>query len=229
MRYLLMLAAAFILGCGSSDDRKDPDGFPLQPDDPNPPPAEETEIEASSQYYGFDHIDRLLTKRILDPEAEVQRRTVLAGHVSPQLISLLGRATGHGVESTFSNGNPNSLNLLLWYVGFRGLGGDFSTVCVDVWEEPTQAERAAQIRQTMLPETLDAIESLCKWNDEDFDRELAMQKFWSILVNYDAPGSEFAAWQIYFTSDPFVDMPATDAIEAMTIGALYNPYFLLKR
>ena len=47
-------------------------------------------------------------------------------------------------------------------------------------------------------------------------------------MSFDAPPEEFAAWKDYFLNEAeYANAPASTALPAMTLAALFNPYFLL--
>ena len=49
--------------------------------------------------------------------------------VSGGVLSLLGTFVGSDQDAQFRNGDPNSINMILWYLAFNGMAGDIAKHC----------------------------------------------------------------------------------------------------
>lgn len=141
---------------------------------------------------------------------------VLARHVpDAALLRLLGTWESAGTESVYINGLPNSVNMLLWYLGFS----DFSEVL---------AGNCAARTYSMNDSFAAALARICQWPGADAKSEDAMLDYWIALMGYDAPEEEYEAWRDFFRASSYGTQPADKTVKAMSLAIFLNPYFLLQ-
>lgn len=134
------------------------------------------------------------------------------------LLQLIGGFSVTVGQSTFQNGQPNAINMLLWNLVLHGLGEEVGRSCLmsvpqNLWN--------AQFRQ--------ALDAICLWPEASAKELVVMHDFWSALTAYDAPEQEFSAWREFFLQSSYATRPGPEAVSAMVLTALLNPNFLLKR
>ncbi len=135
--------------------------------------------------------------------------------ITPNLRSLLGINEGNGVNSGYKNNQPNSINMLLWYIALSGLATDMADTCDDHSNLFNQ-------------KTDDILAKLCTWPEAESKSDKTLQELWQLLMDYDATNEEFLVWRAYVQSDEFSKNTKKEAILNMVVSILYNPYFLLK-
>ena len=177
---------------------------------------------------GYSEINRLIVERIAENNG-FQIGQYLSGKATRRpspgsLLSLLGTYNGSDTSGGFSNGDPNSVNMLLWYIDLSLLAEDISKRC----------KSGALVQASGMPELIltssfqEILKPLCSWPEPQSRLDQNLFAFWSALMGFDAPPQEFEAWKNYFmnTSDYLTMKPST-VISAMVFAALFNPYFLL--
>jgi hypothetical protein len=145
---------------------------------------------------------------------------------SGDLLSLLGTYDGSDTNSTYRNADPNSINMLLWYIALDELSTDIASNCSGNSSAPLPGAVQPLV---LLPAFQAALKPLCFWPAAQAKTDDVLYAFWSSLLGYDAPPEEFLAWKNYFLSESAYDeAPITTVISDMGLAALYNPYFLLE-
>jgi hypothetical protein len=143
------------------------------------------------------------------------------------LLSLLGTYDGSDTNSTYRNADPNSINMLLWYIALDELSIDIANNCSSV-HVSAGAPGPVQPLQ-LLPSFLAAVTPLCQWPAPSAQTDAVLYAFWSGLMGYDAPSTEFNAWKNYFLTEPsYQTASVSTVISEMGLAALYNPFFLLE-
>jgi hypothetical protein len=148
---------------------------------------------------------------------------------SGDLLSLLGTYDGSDTSSTFRNGDPNSINMLLWYIALDEFAADIASNCNSVTQNvPSGASGVSPL--VLNDDFLAALKPLCAWPDPSAKIDAVLYAFWSALLQYDAPPEEFQAWENFFLNEPaYQNASAASVISDMGLAALYNPYFLLEQ
>jgi hypothetical protein len=83
--------------------------------------------------------------------------------------------------------------------------------------------------QLLLNETFyDTLEALCTWPSAEAKSEQVMMAFWLAMMGYNAPQEEYSIWRDFVLAT-YERKKAQEAIEAMTLALLMNPYFLLEQ
>lgn|GEM_PF-5090871 len=139
------------------------------------------------------------------------------------LSELLGIYSG----GRLVNGEPNGVNMLLWYVAMSGLARDMARICeLDAVAPPMIVGFA---KAEMNESFSQALGALCvAWPHGRARTEPALLNFWLALVSFDAPMEEFEVWRDFLMSPTFAAAPAGILVEAAATSALMNPGFLLE-
>lgn len=173
----------------------------------------------AGKFRGHSFFDRVFSERTLTPGTPVSIGDfiVTPGTYPGDLLSLLGGNTANGPgQIEFRNGEPNSVNMLLWYLGLDGISRKIGQNCLQrtlAWEPSFQGKLLA----------------LCEWPSAQAKSETVMQSYWLALMGYDAPESEYQAWREFFLQSSYANKPADEAVAAMSLAILYNPHFLLNK
>jgi hypothetical protein len=131
------------------------------------------------------------------------------------LDDLVGTWSAFGTEHTFQNGLPNAVNMVL----MRLTLSRFSQALARTSANP----------QRLLNETFyDTLEALCTWPSAEAKSEQVMMAFWLAMMGYNAPQEEYSIWRDFVLAT-YERKKAQEAIEAMTLALLMNPYFLLEQ
>lgn len=179
-----------------------------------------------AQYRGYTAINRLIQERVARKNGFELGKYLGEDDSVPQvsgLLSLLGTYQGSDTDAKFRNGDPNSINMILWYIALNGLAAGVASYCAAQTAIPADGELA------LLPEFAAALLPVCLWPQKSAQADDALFGLWTALMSFDAPPSEYEAWRDYFRTDAeFAQAPASVAVAALVLGALYNPYFLLR-
>ena len=131
------------------------------------------------------------------------------------LDDLVGTWAGFGTEHKFQNGMPNAVNMVLLRLTFSGFARSLAKSCASP--------------QLLLNEQFyDTLEALCAWPAQEAKSDEVMTDFWLAIVGYDAPQEEYGIWRD-FVLRTYGEKKAQEAIEAMTMALMLNPYFLLEK
>jgi hypothetical protein len=183
----------------------------------NPEDTRSTEVMA--QYRGYVAINQ----KVQDTFFMKNTGSSLGSYVDPNpdfgrlspLLQLLGTYEGGSYGSEFKNGEPNSLNVLLWYLIFQGFSQDIGAYCVGSGTAMLQ------------PEMANLIDSLCAW-PEVTDVEVVLTDYWVRVMGFEAPLEEMARWQEFLMSEEAQKWSPSEAVGKMTFAIVFNPYFLLR-
>jgi hypothetical protein len=174
--------------------------------------------DVPSQFRGYTEINRILKERMIRRSGFELGRYVgeaLAEPNSNSLVALLGTFQGTDTDGEFRNGDPNAFNMTLWYVLLNRFAMDVGQVCKNKNQLP------------LLPQFAATLKPLCSWPDASAKSETVLETFWTAVTDYEFPDDEYDAWKAFIV-DTYATKSAPDAISAMTLSILYNPYFLLK-
>ncbi len=131
------------------------------------------------------------------------------------LDDLVGTWANFGSEHRFQNGMPNAVNMVLLRLAFSGFAQSLAKSC--------------KTPQLLLNENFyDTLEVLCTWPSAEARSEPVLTAFWLSMMGYNAPQEEFEIWR-KFLLGTYADKKPAEAIEAMTLALMLNPYFLLEQ
>ncbi|MBK8201474.1 MAG: hypothetical protein IPK68_03840 [Bdellovibrionales bacterium] len=152
-------------------------------------------------------LSRYLGEEYVDPSLGVFTGT--------NLIDLLGGYQGSGYNSRFNNGEPNSLNMLLWYLILKEFSKEIGSVCIQSDALPLNAAYAQ------------AAQALCSWPPGK-ESEKILTQYWLVAMGFEAPLEEMAPWMELAQSEAAGLWRSDEALEKLTFAILFNPYFLLR-
>ncbi len=153
------------------------------------------------------------------------------------LAPILGSFNGNGIKNTFANGAPNSINMYLWEKVFTHLG---QALASDTCGSPLTKRSAEDILNSEVgqpfPLSSYVKQSLasCAKEQQAPDRSnpfgVDPKNLWQILLEEDAPETEFTAWSRWIESPAFLAAYKTprERLGAAIAGAWMSPYFLLE-
>ena len=166
-----------------------------------------------SKFKGWASVNRELTARIAPSGVEFEMEKYIP---ATGLEQLLGTWNSFGAEHSFKNGLPNPLNMLIWQVALKSVSGVMGRAC-----------SSTQIRYHQ--KFVAILQKLCTWPAATAKDQDVLMDFWLSLMGYNAPESEFTAWQEFFTTSSYKNRKPDETIEAMAFAIFMNPYFLLNR
>lgn len=182
-------------------------------------------------FRGYSKINRIIHERVAEEngfELGQYLDKVALVPASGDLLSLLGTYDGADSNSTYRNGNPNSMNMLLWYIALDEFSTDIANQCSG--DKELNESKAGVSPLRLKTRFRSALSPLCAWPDASAKTDSALFAFWSAFLSYDAPVEEFQAWKNFFlTDDTYQNMTAKKVISDMGVAALFNPYFLLEQ
>lgn len=185
----------------------------------------------NAQFKGYVAINEVLTERIVKPGAsftlasyldEYYYNAGIFGGGGTSLLDLLGTFNGGTLDSSFHNGNPNVINMVLWHVAFSGLGRDLAALC---GSGGSSGFGYLDVREDLTA----SLKPLCSWPAPAAKADDAMMGWWLALMSFDAPETEFEAWRDFFRGPDFAQATAYDTIAAMSLAIFNNPHFLLRK
>lgn len=166
-----------------------------------------------SQFKGMTTTSQSLSARIGQSETPLELDWYLPAH---GLDYLLGTWSTFGSEHSFQNGTPNALSMVIWHVTLSGFARSMGASC-----------QAPQM--PLHPRFVAELKKLCAWPAPEAKADAVMTAFWLGMMGYEAPRAEYLAWRQFFLTSSYKDRPASEAVSAMTLAILMNPYFLLQR
>ena len=184
--------------------------------------------ESHNLLRGYAKVNQIIHERVAEDNGFELSQYLDKTEIVPttgDLLNLLGTYNGTDTNSRYSNGDPNSINMLLWYIVLD----EFSfAIAVNCYSFKT-VRSDATYPLVLKPEFLAALKPLCSWPAATAQTDAVLYGFWSGLVGYDAPPEEFQAWKNYFLKEESYQSAAmTTVLAEMALAALYNPYFLLE-
>jgi len=193
-------------------------------------PVEEKKIEytAIGNYRGYEIINQVIKDRMIHKGAEFELSDYLQKKphgndlesfiesTSGNLQVLLGRNTGNGLKSGYQNAQPNSINMLLWYLVVNGLADDVASNCEG---ETDRFNR----------DVTESMTKICAWPDPISKDDETLRGIWNLAMQYDAPEDEYLKWKEYILgADVAASKDRREAVLTLFVSAFYNPYFLLQ-
>lgn len=171
----------------------------------------------AQDFRGYSTVNQILQERLIRPGADFELGQFVGQNyeAGPNLLDLLGTyKTGGWGGSGFHNGDPNSLNMLLWHLLLSGLARDMGRICSDDQSVPYNDEILALVKR------------LCEWPAASAREDSLNAAFWTQTMGYDAPVDEYAEWRSFLDG---LDASGAEAVEVIALTVLNNPYFLLRR
>ncbi len=166
---------------------------------------------APAQFKGLSALSKELSARIAPLEAPIELDRFMP---ADGLDDLTGTWSAFGTEHTFRNGQPNAVNMVLLRLAFSRFAKSLAASCASP--------------QLLLNEPFfDTLEALCTWPSAEARSEDVLIAFWLAMMGYNAPKSEYEIWRD-FVRDTYTKRKPSEAIEAMTVALMLNPYFLLQ-
>jgi len=183
--------------------------------------------EGNNVLRGYTVVNRLVHERIAQRNGfQVGQYLLPQAGSTPQngdLLSLLGTYDGSDTSAAYSNGDPNTVNMLLWYIDLNMFADDIALQCA-----PSLTDEPKVYPLKLTKDFLAALKPLCAWPAESAKSDAVLYAFWSGILGFDAPPEEFQAWKNYFlTGAEYSSASAAKLISAMSLAAMFNPYFLL--
>ena len=183
-----------------------------------------------SVFRGYTQINQTVHERVAEENGFELGQYLDKVSVVPSsgdLLSLLGTYDGSDTNSTYRNGDPNSINMLLWYIALDEFATDIASNCAQITSDVGSPGPVQPL--VLRPEFLKVLEPLCAWPEANSKSDAVLYAFWSALLSYDASPEEFQAWKNYFlTEESYQTAPIGTVISDMGVAALFNPYFLLE-
>jgi len=176
-------------------------------------------VLSSAQFQGYVAINNVLKYRLFQEDNDFNFGKFIA---SDDLGRLLGFYSGDGNSSGFQNGNPNATNMAIWSLGFSSLGIWLAHAC-----DPTPFED--KTFQQLDPLVLQSVRNFCQWPSAKSRNKKNLGQLWDLFVNYDAPESEYVAWEKYMLMNELKAKSPEGIIEEAVVTMLLNPHFLLRK
>lgn len=182
----------------------------------SPPPR----AHAEPAFRGYAAIEQTVTDRLLADGTGFSFRRYLKSTdtkvEAKALLDLLGTYDETSGSDQFKNGDPNSVNMLLWQLLLEAMGQELSLRC-----SHTGTLHLNPVFQA-------AIDPLCQWPAPSAKTDSALRGFWTAVMGYDAPEEEFLAWEQFALTSSYAGKPAAEAVPILFFLVAYNPYFLLR-
>jgi hypothetical protein len=175
-------------------------------------PTAQPASAASARFKGLSALSTELSARIAPRDSPIELDRFMP---ADGLDDLVGTWSAFGSEHRFQNGMPNAVNMVLIRLAFSGFAQSLAKSC--------------QSPQLLLNESFyDTLEALCTWPSEEALSDQVLTSFWLAVMGYNAPQEEFEIWRKFLLTTYSGKKPA-EAIEAMTLAIMLNPYFLLEQ
>ena len=159
---------------------------------------------------GLSALSKELSARIAPEDGPIELDRFMP---ADGLDDLVGTWSAFGTEHKFQNGMPNAVNMVLMRLTFSGFAQSLAKSCASP--------------QLLLNERFyDTLETLCTWPSAEAKSDTVMTTFWLAMAGYNAPQEEYQIWR-EFVLATYGSKKAPEAIEAMTLALLMNPYVLL--
>jgi hypothetical protein len=182
----------------------------------------------ASVFAGYSAVEQKLRTRLLQPGEKLKLALYLGQSeylgFGINLLDLLGtypsNIGGGRFESKIQNADPNALNVILWRLLLGELSQDIARGC---------SSPSSKLISKLNPDFSKALLILCQWPEPPARDPQNLFNYWIALTGFDLPYSEFEAWSDFFLSPDLSAYPAQERVAAMTLAALYNPYFLFQK
>jgi hypothetical protein len=167
---------------------------------------------AGARLKGLSALSKELSARIAPEDGPIELDRYMP---ADGLDDLVGTWSGFGTEHKFQNGIPNAVNMVLMRLTFSGFAQSLAKSCASP--------------QLLLNERFyDTLETLCTWPSQEAKSDAVLTDFWLALAGYNAPQEEYQIWRDFIVGT-YGEKKAPEAIEAMTLALMMNPYVLLEQ
>lgn len=184
-----------------------------------------------SQVFGQRQVGQYKGHRKLSKEISLK---MFSGMPSFNIMNYLGndnslqRFLGHygtnGTgEITFENGNPNSINLTLYYLGLNSLAKDLGKEC----NSKNNSIKVKNENYSFNTWFLKRLNLICRWPE---DKEKVMDSMKSLWIEFHNPQKseliQFEKIESYF--DKNINLKANEAVKNFFLLLFIHPNFLLE-
>ena len=175
------------------------------------------------QFRGIAVLNQTIKKRFVSPTQPAFFIGIYYGEkdLNPgSLSSLLGSFSGAGGSQAFTNGDPNAVNMLLLKIAMIGLSNDVAAISAG---KTPQLKLNDDLLKLLKPIASD-------WPKASVRNEATLQQIWFAVMGFEPPEEEYAAWRDFFLNEsgPYAKVSGEDAVRALTLTLLLNPYFILQ-
>ena len=167
---------------------------------------------AGGRLKGLSALSKELSARIAPEDGPIELDRFMP---ADGLDDLVGTWSTFGTEHKVQNGMPNAVNMVLMRLTFSGFAQSLAKSC-------------ASPRLLLNEQFYDTLETLCTWPSQEAKSDAVLTAFWLALAGYNAPQEEFQIWRDFIIGT-YGEKKAPEAIEAMTLALLMNPYVLLEQ
>lgn len=167
---------------------------------------------AGARLKGLSALSKELSARIAPEDGPIELDRFMP---ADGLDDLVGTWSAFGTEHKFQNGMPNAVNMVLMRLTFSGFAQSLAKSC-------------ASPQLLLNDRFFDTLEILCTWPSQDAKSDAVLTAFWLSLAGYNAPQEEYQIWREFIIAT-YGEKKAPEAIEAMTLALLMNPYVLLEQ
>ena len=167
---------------------------------------------ADARLKGLSALSKELSARIAPEDGPIELDRFMP---SDGLDDLVGTWSAFGTEHKFQNGMPNAVNMVLMRLTFSGFAQSLAKSC-------------ASPHLLLNEHFYDTLEALCTWPSQEAKSDTVLTAFWLAMAGYNAPEEEYRIWRDFIRAT-YGEKKAPEAIEAMTLALLMNPYVLLEQ
>jgi hypothetical protein len=174
------------------------------------------------QLKGLKSISSILASRLMNDLDFSLRSSVYKNRDYAEVEPLLGGFEGVGIKNKFSNGIPNALNMFLWSTILQNFAEEVaSTSCQSSFTLNKQASK-------IIGYCTDSNTSVSKKEKPTWESN--PKELWTLVMQEDAPNTEYQVWAQWITSREFNEVykSSQDRLKAGLSGIVLNPYFLLE-
>lgn len=167
---------------------------------------------AGARLKGLSALSKELSARIAPEDGPIELDRFMP---ADGLDDLVGTWSAFGTEHKFQNGMPNAVNMVLMRLTFSGFAQSLAKSCASP--------------QLLLNDRFyDTLEALCAWPAREAKSDAVLTAFWLAMAGYNAPEEEYRIWRDFILGT-YGEKKAQEAIEAMTLALMMNPYVLLEQ
>ena len=183
----------------------------------------------SFSFKGYQLIDQQAFERIYNRTDTFTELGLVIGERSgfgpfggPSLLDLLGIYPNGNNDGEMVNGDPNSMNTMLYFLLFDKMASSIVFHC-SILEDPVAT-------LNYNPNFMSSMYYFCRTKLEDAppgDPNFLyyIENLWMQLMGFEAPEEEYLAWKEYLTTTTFES--AEDRYYQALISIFMNPYFFI--
>lgn len=173
------------------------------------------------QFKGLRSISDVLSSRLMEGSNFNLITSIKNNDGYRDLEPILGAFNGVGIKNKFSNGIPNPLNSLLWSTLLKNFAAEITSRSCDFFRINDEAVNI--IGKCFTSKTQASDEDQPVWEENP-------KALWTLLMQQDAPPTEYQAWIEWLKSKEFNAAYQTkyERLQAAISAITLNPYFLLE-